>query len=221
LRTREQSLLYRHGSRCPKAVRSASATATRSCSARARKSACAAASSGFVLMAAIAPILRFAADVLGVQPGQYSTFADGSSCPYSGTGPRHSCGLTCSTGLRGPARGTARRQGRSIERVDFGDRHLDLQLRPLAQCLGHGAHLVRRRGIHLRRPGSKSMNCRSGPPPNKAPSRANGAVTAFSRMFTKTFQMMGHPNVGSSSEPATGMSGRSRRLCPAAARPPI
>ena len=35
------------------------------------------------------------------------------------------------------------------------------------------------------------MNCMSGPPPNNAPNSANGAVTAFSRILTKIFQMIG------------------------------
>ena len=51
-------------------------------------------------------------------------------------------------------------------------------------------------------PGWKSMNSISGPPPNSAPSRANGAVTAFSKMLTNTFQMIGaRRKLGSSSEP--------------------
>src|ERR1700723_544174 len=93
-------------------------------------------------------------------------------------------------------------QGRAIEIADPGDRHLDLQLGPIGQCLDHCPTLVPGGGIQVAAPGLKSTNCKSGPPPNKAPSSAKGAVTAFSRILTKIFQMVGPSrNVGSSSVP--------------------
>ena len=64
-------------------------------------------------------------------------------------------------------------------------------------------------GSSTARPGAKSANCTSGPPPNSEESSVKGEVTILMSRLTNIFQMIGPIlNCGSSMVPLTGRSSR-------------
>ncbi len=94
-------------------------------------------------------------------------------------------------------------QSRAVEFGTTGDRHFDFELRPLRQRLDDRFDLVDGEPDPSRADAGLEIDELQirAPRRTSAPSSAKGAVTAFSRMLTKTFQMMGaRRNVGSSSD---------------------